>query len=128
MIGVMSIRLLALALCAAVGAGAAVAAEREVVSIGTANASPDGGFYIAAKRGYFSAEGIDVTFVSFDSAARMVAPLATNAGPASTDCIRGADCTAAIPPAARKLLIHVARAAYEASGPRQARKTAGGVP
>ena len=61
----------------ATGLVPAQAAERAVVSVGTANASPDGGFFIADKRGYFRDEGIDVRFVAFDSAARMVAPLGT---------------------------------------------------
>lgn len=47
------------------------------IKIGTTNSSTDVGFYIAEKRGYFKQEGISVTFVAFDSAGKMVAPLGT---------------------------------------------------
>ena len=46
-----------------------------VVRVGIANASSDVGLFIAHKKGYFSAEGLNVSFVPFDSGARMVAPL-----------------------------------------------------
>jgi NitT/TauT family transport system substrate-binding protein len=54
---------------------AATAAELAVVKIGTTNVSTDIGFFIADKKGYFKQEGIDATFTSFNSAAKMVAPL-----------------------------------------------------
>ncbi|WP_246216952.1 ABC transporter substrate-binding protein [Paraburkholderia panacisoli] len=62
----------AVALC---GAGAAHAATPTVVHVGIANASSDVAFFIADKKGYFRAEGIDARFVPFDSGAKMVAPL-----------------------------------------------------
>ncbi|MDB5951481.1 MAG: transporter substrate-binding protein [Massilia sp.] len=54
---------------------AGTAAELAVVKIGTTNVSTDIGFFIADKKGYFKQEGIDATFTSFNSAAKMVAPL-----------------------------------------------------
>jgi NitT/TauT family transport system substrate-binding protein len=60
-----------LALCG----GAALAAEPVVVRVGLANASSDVGFFIADKKGYFKQEGLNVSFLAFDSGAKMVAPL-----------------------------------------------------
>ena len=51
------------------------AAEPITVRVGIANASSDVGLFIAHKKGYFQAEGLNVSFVPFDSGARMVAPL-----------------------------------------------------
>ena len=45
------------------------------VRVGIAQASSDVGLYLAQKKGYFQAEGLDVSFVPFDSGARMVAPI-----------------------------------------------------
>jgi NitT/TauT family transport system substrate-binding protein len=45
------------------------------VSVGLVNASSDAAFFIADAKGYFTKEGMDVKFVSFDSGAKMVAPL-----------------------------------------------------
>jgi NitT/TauT family transport system substrate-binding protein len=47
------------------------------VRIGTTFAITDLPFFIATSRGYFRDEGLDVSFVNFDSAARMIAPLAS---------------------------------------------------
>ncbi len=62
---------LLLALCGA----AATAAEPVTVRVGLANASSDVGFFIADKKGYFKQEGLNVSFLAFDSGAKMVAPL-----------------------------------------------------
>jgi len=51
------------------------AAGPVTVRVGIASASSDVGLFIADKKGYFRAEGLNVSFVSFDSGARMVAPL-----------------------------------------------------
>jgi len=51
------------------------AAEPVTVRVGIAQASSDVGLYLAEKKGYFKAEGLNVSFVAFDSGARMVAPL-----------------------------------------------------
>lgn len=59
----------------ALGSAAASAAEPVVVRVGLANASSDVGFFIADKKGYFKREGLNVSFLSFDSGAKMVAPL-----------------------------------------------------
>lgn len=53
----------------------ATAADLAVVRIGTTSVSTDIGFFIADKKGYFKEEGIDATFTTFNSAAKMVAPL-----------------------------------------------------
>ena len=47
------------------------------VNVGITNALADVGFFIADKRGYFAQENIRVNFVSFDAAARMIAPFAS---------------------------------------------------
>ncbi len=45
------------------------------VRVGITSSSSDAGFFIADKKGYFKQEGINVKFITFDSAAKMVAPL-----------------------------------------------------
>ena len=50
-------------------------AQTNKVSIGITNAATDAGFFIADKKGYFRAEGIEVTTTPFASAAGMIAPL-----------------------------------------------------
>ena len=52
-------------------------AEPVTVNVGITNALADVGLYVADKRGYFAQEGIKVNFVSFDAAARMIAPFAS---------------------------------------------------
>src|SRR5712671_2747600 len=47
------------------------------LNVGLTNASSDVPFFVADKRGYFKAEGLDVNLVRFDSAAKMMAPLGT---------------------------------------------------
>src|SRR4051794_15296848 len=47
----------------------------QTVRLGALGSTTDAGFYIALDRGYFREQGLDVEFVPFDSAARMVAPL-----------------------------------------------------
>lgn len=49
----------------------------DAVSVGTTFSMTDLPFFIAEARGYFRAENLDVAFVPFDSAARMIAPLAS---------------------------------------------------
>jgi NitT/TauT family transport system substrate-binding protein len=53
----------------------ALAADALVVRVGVTSSSSDVGFFIADKAGYFRQEGLDVKLVTFDSAAKMVAPL-----------------------------------------------------
>jgi NitT/TauT family transport system substrate-binding protein len=57
------------------GGTAALAADPIPVRVAIVNASSDVGFFIADKKGYFKQEGLDVSFVPFDSGAKMVAPL-----------------------------------------------------
>lgn len=54
---------------------AAGAADR--VSVGTVGNSSDAGFLIAEAKGYFRAEGLDVNFIPFDGAQKMMSPLGT---------------------------------------------------
>lgn len=55
--------------------GQALAADPTPVRVAIVNAISDVGFFIADKKGYFKEEGLAVTFTSFDSGAKMVAPL-----------------------------------------------------
>ena len=69
----------ALAVCFMLGSAAAMAAGLQTVHVGIADASSDVVFFIADKKGYFRAEGIDAKFIPFDSGAKMVAPSAVAA-------------------------------------------------
>ena len=51
------------------------AAEAVIVRVGITDSSSDAPLFIADKKGYFKQEGLNVTLTSFDSAAKMVAPL-----------------------------------------------------
>lgn len=64
-----------IAACLLFSSAAVFAADPVVVRIGLVNASSDVGFFIADKKGYFKQEGLDVSFVPFNSGAKMVAPL-----------------------------------------------------
>lgn len=55
----------------------AARAEPATVTVGITNAIADVGLYVADKRGYFAQEGITAKFVSFNAAARMIAPFAS---------------------------------------------------
>jgi NitT/TauT family transport system substrate-binding protein len=66
----------------ALGAGAALATPAIAqpltkVKLGVPNAATDVGYFVAHARGYFKDEGLDVEIIPFDSAARMIAPLAS---------------------------------------------------
>lgn len=65
---------------------AQAALAQNKVNLGYTRLATDIGLYVADKRGYFKAEGIDVNFVLFDSAARMITPAATG----DIDVIAGA--------------------------------------
>jgi NitT/TauT family transport system substrate-binding protein len=52
-------------------------ARAETVRVGIVGASSDVPFFIADAKGYFAAEGLAVELMSFDSGAKMVAPLGT---------------------------------------------------
>jgi len=47
------------------------------VRLGVPNAATDVGYFVAHARGYFRDEGLDVEIIPFDSAARMIAPMAS---------------------------------------------------
>src|ERR1700757_4870825 len=66
-------------LAAAFVAGLALLARASAqgLAVATIGASSDSPFFIADKRGYFKDEGLEVNFVRFDSAAKMMAPLGT---------------------------------------------------
>ena len=69
-------RALALALAWLVCAAAPLRAA-DSVQVGTTFSITDLPFFIAESRGYFTDEKLAVSFVNFDSAARMIAPLAS---------------------------------------------------
>ncbi len=52
-------------------------AAQTKVRVGNVNTASDIGIYLAHKKGFFKAEGLDVEFIGFDTAARMIAPLGT---------------------------------------------------
>jgi NitT/TauT family transport system substrate-binding protein len=59
-------------------AGAARAlADDEKVTVGTVGAVSDAPLYIASERGFFKEVALDVSFVQFNSAATMIAPMST---------------------------------------------------
>ncbi len=58
------------------GGNAASAAEPAHVNVAISNSSSDVGIFIAEKKGFFRDEDLDVATVPFDSATKMVAPLA----------------------------------------------------
>ena len=58
-------------------AAPARAAERAHVTVGVANSMTDAAAYLAQANGYFRDEGLEVSFLPFDSAARMIAPFAS---------------------------------------------------
>ncbi len=66
----------AAAILAVIG-NAAQAQQPVIVNVGMPNAATDVGYFVAHKKGYFTAEGLDVRFQNFDSAARMIPVLAT---------------------------------------------------
>jgi NitT/TauT family transport system substrate-binding protein len=51
-----------------------VAAAGTPVRVGITSSASDVSLFIAHKRGYFAAEGLDVSFTTFNSAAQMIAP------------------------------------------------------
>ena len=55
----------------------AVAADLIPVTVGTANSATDIAVYVADKKGFFREEGLDVSYIAFDSAAKMIAPFAS---------------------------------------------------
>lgn len=58
--------------------GKAIAQGKPVpVKVGVPNAATDVGYFVAHAKGWFKEEGLDVSFVPFPSAARMITPLAT---------------------------------------------------
>jgi len=63
-----------LVLSCAVLAGADTAAA-QAITVGATSSTSDAPIYIAEKKGYFAAEGLDVKVSNFRSAADMVAPL-----------------------------------------------------
>ena len=69
-------RALALAMAWLVCAVAPLRAA-DSVQVGTTFSITDLPFFIAQSRGYFTNENLTVNFINFDSAARMIAPLAS---------------------------------------------------
>ena len=56
-------------------------AQVETVTVGITNAATDAGFFIADKKGYFRAEGIEIKTTAFASAASMAAARSAPATP-----------------------------------------------
>ncbi len=52
-------------------------AQNVRVNVGIANSATDAALFVADKKGYFKAKGLDVNFIAFDSGARMIAPFAS---------------------------------------------------
>lgn len=73
---VLTLGLTGLALATAGGANAQ--AKLLPVKVGVPNAATDVGYFVAHAKGWFKEEGLDVSFIPFPSAARMITPLATN--------------------------------------------------
>ncbi len=69
---------LSVAAAAATLAAPAIAQPLKKIKLGVPNAATDVGYFVAHARGYFKEEGLDVEIIPFDSAARMIAPMATN--------------------------------------------------
>ena len=55
----------------------ALGADLIPVTVGTANSATDIAVYVAEKKGFFREEGLEVSFITFDSAAKMIAPFAS---------------------------------------------------
>ena len=55
----------------------ATAQQLKKVTVGGTLSATDIGLWVAHKKGYFRDEGIDAEFITFDSAARMIAALGT---------------------------------------------------
>jgi NitT/TauT family transport system substrate-binding protein len=68
-------RLLLLSLFAGLSLCQSARAQSARVAIGITNTATDAAFFIADKKGYFRAEGIEVAMTPFASAAGMIAPL-----------------------------------------------------
>ena len=69
---------LAMVIAAVLWSGAVPVLAAEVhLKVGVVGTTSDAPFFIAAKKGYFKDEGLDVEFIQFDSAAKMIAPLGT---------------------------------------------------
>ena len=71
------VRAARIAFAALAAATLALASHAAPVRVGTTNSSSDAPLFIAAAKGYFKAEGLEVEFTAFDSAAKMIAPLGT---------------------------------------------------
>ena len=63
--------------CFLLCAGPTRGAELAHVTVGVANSMTDAAAYLAQANGYFRDEGLEVSFLPFDSAARMIAPFAS---------------------------------------------------
>lgn len=67
----------AFAAAAAIAGDARAQARMTPIKVGVPNAATDVGYFVAHAKGWFKEEGLDVSFVPFPSAARMITPLAT---------------------------------------------------
>ncbi len=83
--------------------GLTMAAHAQTLHIGTVGVVSDAPFFIADAEGYFRDEGLDVSFVRFDSAAKMIAPL----GNGDLDAGGGATSAALFNAAKRRVNIRI---------------------
>lgn len=67
----------AAAAAASIAGGARAQGKMIPIKVGVPNAATDVGYFVAHAKGWFKEEGLDVSFVPFPSAARMITPLAT---------------------------------------------------
>ena len=59
--------------------GAAQTAAAQTITVGTTNSTSDAPIFIADRKGYFRAEGLNVKVLGFRSASNMVVPLGADA-------------------------------------------------
>ncbi len=78
-------------------------APAETLHVGTTGVVSDAPYFIAQAEGFFAAEGLDVQFVQFDSAAKMIAPL----GNGDLDAAGGATSAALFNAAQRRVNIRI---------------------
>lgn len=90
-------------LAAGLGLLAAGPVAAEPLQVGVAGVVSDGPFFVADAEGYFRDEGLEVNFIRFDSAAKMVAPL----GAGELDVGGGATSAALYNAAKRQVTIRI---------------------
>src|SRR5260370_30776363 len=106
-----------LALLAGACVAAAAPASAQMVTVGATSSTSDAPIFIAAKKGFFREEGLEVTVSNFRSASDMVAPL----GAGQLDAGAGSAGAALYNAVARG--IRIKNVAHQASSPPRHRAT-----